>query len=47
MKQSFLTKEQIAEAIEACGHRPDIRGERLDTETFMHLSDELFDAISK
>ena len=36
-----LTREQIAGAIEKCGHKPDIRGERLDIAQFTELSDEL------
>jgi len=45
---SELSKEEITNIItEKCALPADIRGERLDTETFMHLSDELFDAISK
>ncbi len=44
---SELSKEEITSIItEKCALPADIRGERLDTETFMHLSDELFDAIS-
>ena len=40
---SDFTKEQIAEAIEACGHRPDIRGERLSIEEFVELSNKLYE----
>ena len=36
-----LTREQIAGVIEKCGHKPDIRGERLDIAQFTELSDEL------
>ena len=39
---SDFTKEQITEAIEICGHRPDIRGERLSTEEFVELSNVLY-----
>lgn len=43
-----LSKDTITEIItEKCGLPADIRGERLDTETFTRLSDELFKAISK
>ena len=38
-----LGKEAITEAVVACGHRPDIRGEKLDVAQFVALSDRLFD----
>ena len=41
-----LTKDEIKEIIEACGHRPDIRGERLDISEFVTLSDAIFDKIN-
>lgn len=44
---SELTKDEITSAIVACGHKPDIRGERLDTEQFCALSDALFELISQ
>ena len=34
-----LSKEQCVEAVTAAGHRPDIRGERLDVTQFVTLSD--------
>lgn len=37
-----LTKEQCAAAIAACGHRADIRGERLSTADFAALADQLY-----
>ena len=44
---SELSKEEITNIItEKCGLPADIRGERLDTETFMRLSDELYLAIN-
>ncbi len=41
-----LTREDITSAIEACGHRSDIRGERLDIAQFTALSDALLDRIT-
>lgn len=40
---SDLSKEDIAEAIEACGHRPDIRGEKLSTAEFVDLANKLYE----
>ena len=40
-----LNREQINEAISACGHEPTIRGEKLDIAQFTALSDKLFDLI--
>ena len=37
-----LTKEQLADAIAAGGHRPDIRGEKLDVAMFVDLADRLY-----
>ena len=37
-----LTREEITETIAACGHKPDIRGERLDIAQFTELSDRLY-----
>lgn len=34
-----MPKEAIQSIITSCGHRPDIRGERLDTAQFAHISD--------
>ena len=43
-----LSKEQITDIItEKCSLPADIRGERLDTATFVKLSDELYAAIKK
>ena len=38
-----FSKEQIAEAIQSCGHRPDIRGEKLSTQEFVDLSNKLYE----
>ena len=40
-----LSKEQCVEAVIAAGHRPDIRGERLDVAQFVALSDILGDML--
>ncbi len=40
-----LSKDEIKEIIEECGHRPDIRGEKLDIAQFVALSDVIFDRI--
>ena len=40
-----LTKDEITEAIISCGHKPDIRGERLGIEEFVALSDKLYECI--
>jgi 16S rRNA (adenine1518-N6/adenine1519-N6)-dimethyltransferase len=42
-----LTKDEITEAIIACGHKPDIRGERLSVKEFVALSDKLYELIKK
>ena len=42
---SDFTKEDIAQAIADCGHREDIRGERLSTEDFVVLSDRMYEMI--
>ena len=41
-----LSKDEIREIIEACGHRPDIRGEKLDISEFVALSDVIYDRIN-
>ncbi|MBE6538478.1 MAG: 16S rRNA (adenine(1518)-N(6)/adenine(1519)-N(6))-dimethyltransferase RsmA [Ruminococcaceae bacterium] len=41
-----LTKDEIKQIIEDCGHRPDIRGEKLDIAEFVTLSDVIFDKIN-
>lgn len=40
---SELSKENVAKAIELCGYRPDIRGEKLSTAEFVKLSNVLYD----
>ena len=40
-KMSQFTKEQITSAIVAIGHDEKVRGERLSTEDFVRLSNEL------
>ena len=40
---SDFSKEDVAEAIEACGHRPDIRGEKLSTAEFVELANKLYE----
>ena len=42
-KLGGFTKEQVAEAISACGFDSKIRGERLSTEEFVNLSNALCD----
>ena len=42
-KLGGFTKEQVAEAISACGFDAKIRGERLSTEDFVKLSNQLYD----
>ncbi len=42
-----LTRDEIVSAIETCGHRSDIRGERLDIAQFTALSDVLGEYLSK
>jgi 16S rRNA (adenine1518-N6/adenine1519-N6)-dimethyltransferase len=41
-----LTKDEITEAILSCGHKADIRGERLSIQDFVALSDKLFEIIN-
>ncbi len=41
-----LTKDEIKQIIEDCGHRPDIRGERLDIAEFVTLSDAILEKIN-
>ncbi|MBR4296358.1 MAG: 16S rRNA (adenine(1518)-N(6)/adenine(1519)-N(6))-dimethyltransferase RsmA [Clostridia bacterium] len=43
---SELSKDEIKEIIEKCGHRADIRGERLDISEFVALSDAIADKIN-
>ena len=38
-----IPKADIIAMIEACGHRADIRGERLDTQQFCELADKIYE----
>ncbi len=40
---SDIPKDILTAMIEACGHRPDIRGERLDIADFCALADRIYD----
>ncbi len=42
-----LSKETLTEIVQRCGHRPDIRGERLDIAQFVALSDALGEEIAR
>ena len=42
-----LRKEAIGEAIVACGHRADIRGEKLDVAQFAALADRIADLCAE
>ena len=42
-----LSKEEITEAIISCGHKADIRGERLGVAEFIALSDKLYELIEQ
>ena len=42
---SDFSKEEIAQAIEACGHRPDIRGEKLSIKDFCALADKFYEEL--
>ena len=44
---SSLTKDELIEIITSCGHRADIRGERLSTEDFVTLSNALGKALKE
>ena len=39
-----IPKEKLTEIVEACGHRADIRGERLDIAGFTALADRIYEA---
>ena len=41
-----ISKEELTEIITSCGHRADIRGERLSTEDFVALSNALGRALA-
>ena len=40
-----LDKDEITNAITECGHKPDIRGEKLGISEFVELSDKLYELI--
>lgn len=40
-----LSKEEITDAIVSCGHKPDIRGEKLGIAEFVQLSDKLYELV--
>lgn len=40
-----LTKEELTAAVVDCGHRPDVRGEKLDVAQFCALSDRIAELI--
>jgi 16S rRNA (adenine1518-N6/adenine1519-N6)-dimethyltransferase len=42
-----IPKENLTALVEACGHRPDIRGERLDITDFVALADKIFEMKSE
>ncbi len=44
---SELSKEQLLGVLERLGHRPDIRGERLDIREFIALSDAIGDLLAQ
>ena len=44
---SEISKERLTEIILECGHRADIRGEKLTVADFAKLSDKLYDEIHK
>ncbi len=42
-----ISKERLTEIVVECGHRPDVRGERLTVENFKTLSDALYRELNK
>lgn len=44
---SEISKDKITEIIVDCGHRADIRGEKLDIANFVQLADSIFDEYEK
>ena len=44
---SEISKEKLVEAVTACGHSADIRGERLSVADFVALSDKLYELLSE
>lgn len=44
---SDISKERLTEIVIECGHRPDVRGEKLTVADFARLSDKLYDELNK
>lgn len=44
---SEISKEKLTQAVIACGHSADIRGERLDIAQFVALSDKIHDLLNE
>ena len=43
---SEISKERLTEIITSCGHRPDVRGEKLTVKDFCALSDALYNELA-
>ena len=41
-----ISKEDLTEIIISCGHKPDIRGEKLSVEDFCALSDKIYSRLN-
>ena len=41
-----ISKEELTEIIVSCGHKPDIRGEKLSVEDFCALSDKIYSKLN-
>ena len=44
---SEISKERLTEIVVSCGHRPDVRGEKLNVRDFCTLSDALYNELKK
>ncbi|MBE6583707.1 MAG: 16S rRNA (adenine(1518)-N(6)/adenine(1519)-N(6))-dimethyltransferase RsmA [Ruminococcaceae bacterium] len=44
---SEISKERLTELIISCGHRPDVRGEKLSVRDFCTLSDAIYHELNK
>ena len=42
-----ISKERLTEIIVSCGHKPDIRGEKLTVEDFCNLSNKIYEEMNK
>lgn len=42
-----ISKERLTEIVTSCGHRPDVRGERLNVAELCSLSDALYNELNK